>query len=53
MKNFEDVHRFEAEANSEAGIYLDDAGEFVLYDDYKELLEAYLQLKYRLDGLDK
>lgn len=28
-------------------------GEYVLYEDYKDLLVKYEELKYRMDGLEK
>lgn len=28
-------------------------GEYVLYEDYKDLLDKYEDLKYRMDGLEK
>ena len=58
MKDFNEVQRYlwEDDNYSEHGggyLYTSDNGQYVEYEDYKELLKQYSELSYRLKGLDK
>lgn len=62
MKDFNSVVRYDPEdmrvgempwQTSRADMWEDVTGSYVSYQNYKELLEAYQELKFILEGLEK
>lgn len=55
IKDFDDVAQWTEEyfGGVFVGMIVDNQGEYVLYEDYKDLLEEYKELKYRIESLEK
>ena len=53
IEDFENVDRYEVVANCDKGYWLEPDGEFVLYSDYKDLLDTYKELLWMSEELEK
>ncbi len=51
LTDFDNVPRFEY--YKDAGIHCDEEGTLVDYEDYKDLLGAYKEIKWRMEQLEK